>query len=205
MALDAGGGASRTPTDEDDVALITSVAGGDRQGLERLYDRFAPLLLAIAMRVLKGSRQEAEDLLHDVFFEIWQHAGDYDRTRGTVRTWMALRMRSRAFDRLKSASRSRTSSIEDGSQVLERHLPASDPAMSPDRSPDRTRVREALTALPPEQRTVIEMQVFDDLSCSEIAEKIGVPIGTVKSRLAAALRKLKAQLLPGGIEVLEGT
>src|SRR5947209_8365265 len=114
MAVDVGGGGYVRPRlDEDDVRLITSVANGDRKSLEQLYERYAPLLLGVGMKILRGGRQEAEDLLHDVFFEIWQHAGDYDRNRGSVRTWMLLRMRSRAFDRLKSAERSRTRSLED--------------------------------------------------------------------------------------------
>src|SRR3954468_1878594 len=113
MPADVAGGAVKPRLDEDDVTLITSVANGDRQGVEVLYERYAPLLLGVGLKILRGSRQEAEDLLHDVFFEIWQHAGDYDRNRGSVRTWMLLRMRSRAFDRLKSVERSRTTSLDE--------------------------------------------------------------------------------------------
>src|SRR5947207_7437050 len=118
MPADVAGGAFGSRSDEDDGSMITGVANGDRRALERLYERYAPLLLGVGLKILRGGRPEAEDLLHDVFVEIWQHAGDYDRNRGSVRTWMLLRMRSRAFDRLKSAERSRTRSLEDTNQVV---------------------------------------------------------------------------------------
>ena len=98
------GGARPEPaaTDEDDVALVRAMAGGDRRALAALYDRHASYLLALGLRILKN-RGEAEDLLHDVFLEVWRSAGDYDLNRGRVRTWLVIRMRSRALDVVKSA------------------------------------------------------------------------------------------------------
>jgi len=173
-------------TDDDDVALVTAMAGGDRDALAALYDRYASYLLALAMRVLKH-RGEAEDLLHDVFLEVWRSARDYDPRRGRVRTWLVIRMRSRALDVVKSARVSRRSGDE---QVLERIVAEVDLSSSP----DQRRVRAALGTLSPDQRAVLELAYFDGLSCSEIADKLTVPIGTVKSRVAAALTKMRHAL-----------
>jgi RNA polymerase sigma-70 factor (ECF subfamily) len=171
---------------DPDVELVRAVAGGDRAALAVLYDRYSGIMFALAVRIVR-ERREAEDLLHDVFLEVWRTAKDYDPERGRVRTWLAIRMRSRAIDLQKSARVSRN--VGDDS-VLDRV--ASDSDVSD--SPDRTRVRRAVAELPPDQRAVLELGYFDGLSCSEIAEKLGTPIGTVKSRAAAALGKLRQQL-----------
>ncbi len=184
------------PRPDDDKALVYAVAAGDRRALSQLYDRYAAALLGVALAVLRGSRAEAEDLLHDVFVEIWQHAGDYDPARASVRTWMTLRMRSRALDRLKSAGRSRASSLDEAPHLA--NVVDADRAseQSPDHAPDHAVVRRALGGLPAEQRDVIRLQYYEGLSSAEVAERLGVPIGTVKSRTAAVMRKLGGALRP---------
>lgn len=172
--------------DEDDVALVRGIAEGDRQALARLYDRYASILLALGLRIVRD-RREAEDLLHDVFLEVWRSAKDYDLTRGRVRTWLVIRMRSRALDVAKSARVSRRSGDPD---VLERMVADGDVGGSP----DRQRVRAALAELTADQRQVLELGYFEGLSCSQIAERIGIPIGTVKSRLAAGLTRMRQAL-----------
>src|SRR5262252_9903085 len=92
--------------DADDVRLVAAMVAGDAEALARLYERHAPLLLGLAMRIVRD-RREAEDLLHDVFLEAWRSAKDFDPKRGRVRTWLAIRMRSRALDLQKSARVSR--------------------------------------------------------------------------------------------------
>lgn len=176
-------------SDADDVALIEAMAGGDRAALASLYDRHASTLLALGLRILRN-RGEAEDLLHDVFLEVWRAAKDYDTSRGRVRTWLVIRMRSRALDVVKSA---RVSRRTDDDTVVAQVVAADDPSASP----DRARVRAALGEVPADQRAVLELAYFDGLSCSEIADRIAVPIGTVKSRLAAGLSKLRLTLAPG--------
>src|SRR5712692_6603075 len=95
--------AARAPDlQPSDPELIERIAGGDRQALAALYDRYASSLLGAGMRTLK-QRRDAEDVLHDVFVEVWQQAGDYDPMRGSVKAWLFLRMRSRAIDRLRLA------------------------------------------------------------------------------------------------------
>jgi RNA polymerase sigma-70 factor (ECF subfamily) len=172
--------------DDDDVVLVRAVAAGDRAALARLYDRYASILLALALRIIRD-RREAEDLLHDVFLEVWRSAKDYDGARGRVRTWLIIRMRSRALDVTKSARVSRRSGDP---EVIERMVAEGDISGSP----DRARVRAALAELTADQRRVLELAYFDGQSCSEIAERIGIPIGTVKSRLAAGLGKLRQTL-----------
>jgi len=181
--------ASNIGTEADDAALIRAVAGGDRHALAALYDRYSAVMMAIAQRILRTPR-EAEDLLHDVFLEVWRHAGDWDAERGTVRAWMLLRMRSRALDRRKSAAFSRNVGLGDHAGDVPRAHADEDPTLGA----DRAAVTRALAELPEEQRTVLTLSYYEGLSCSEIAEQIRVPIGTVKSRAAAALAKLRAAL-----------
>ncbi len=183
---DGGGGAEPDP----DVEIVRAIAAGDRAAVATLYDRHSAMLLGLALRIVRD-RREAEDLLHDVFLEVWKSAKSYDPVRGRVRTWLAVRMRSRALDQQKSARVSRNAGDD---SVLERVAAESDLAGAP----DRTRVRQALLALPAEQRQVLELGYYEGLSCSEIAERIGAPIGTVKSRVAAALGKLRTSLGEAG-------
>lgn len=176
-------GGTDTPTDDAalDAALVARMAEGDRQALSELYERHSPILLGLAMRIVRN-RLEAEDLLHDVFLEAWRSAKDFDPKRGRVRTWLAIRMRSRALDLQKSARVSRNA----GDAGLETLVDEGD-----GKSPDHARVRAALAELGPDQRKVLELAYFEGLSCTEIAAKVSVPVGTVKSRLAAGLDRLR--------------
>lgn len=169
-----------------DAALVARMATGDRAAMAELYDRHSSILLGLALRIVR-ERREAEDLLHDVFLEAWRAAKDFDPKRGRVRTWLAIRMRSRALDLKKSARVSRNAG-DAGLDVI-----VDD---SPKVSPDHARVRGALAALGPDQRTVLELAYFEGLSCTEIAQRISIPVGTVKSRLAAGLERLRAQVGP---------
>jgi RNA polymerase sigma-70 factor (ECF subfamily) len=173
-----------------DSALVRAMADGDRDALAHLYARFAASLLSVGLRIL-GERREAEDLLHDVFLEAWRNASRYEPARGTVRAWLLMRMRSRALDRKKSAGFSRSVPLEEG-RAAERELARGDEGAF---ASDRQTVRRALEELPGEQRRVLELAYFEGLSSSEISARIAVPIGTVKSRVAAAMAKLRAGLV----------
>lgn len=183
------GGGLESFDNGEDVQLIASMVRGDRGALASLYDRYATLLLAVATRIL-ADRREAEDLVHDVMLEVWRHSPDYDIARGTVRAWILIRLRSRALDRKKSVGATRVVAVDPERLHQERDSLAEDPAFGP----DRTAVRRALAALPDDQRTVLALAYFEGLSSSEIAERIDTPIGTVKSRVAAALAKLRLGL-----------
>lgn len=174
--------------DMDDVAVIAQAARGEVQALATLYDRYAGLLLSMANRML-GDKTMAEDLVQDVFMEVWRRAHAFDSSRGSVRTWLLVRLRSRALDRLRSARHRREVTVDD----VGPREPAPAPE-DPELSPDRALVRQAIASLPDDQRRVIELSYFQGLSSSEIAAQMGSPLGTVKSRTAAALSKLRAAM-----------
>lgn len=177
-------GSDLPPDDAQDEALVTAMAAGDRAALATLYERHSALLLGLALRIVR-ERREAEDLLHDVFLEAWRSAKDFDPKRGRVRTWLAIRMRSRALDLQKSARVARNT----GDGGLELLVDEAEGA-----SPDHRRVRSALAELGSDQRRVLELAYFEGLSCSEIAERVAIPVGTVKSRIAAGLERLRSGL-----------
>jgi RNA polymerase sigma-70 factor (ECF subfamily) len=169
------------------------MARGDRAALAVLYQRHAPRLLALGRGIL-GDLAEAEDLLHDVFLEAWRHSADFSSERGTVATWLALRTRSRAIDRRRAAPRVKRTDI-DHQELLE----VSDPLADPSRIVDRGKLRPALLCMSAEERQVIALGYFEGLSSSEIAERVGAPIGTVKSRTRTALEKLRDWFATGGV------
>jgi RNA polymerase sigma-70 factor, ECF subfamily len=181
---------SATPGDDAalDAALVAKMASGDRGALATLYERHSGILLGLAMRIVRD-RREAEDLLHDVFLEAWRSAKDFDPKRGRVRTWLAIRMRSRALDLQKSARVSRNA----GDAGLEAVVDDNESA-----TPDHARIRAALADLGPDQRRVLELAYFEGLSCTEIAARVAIPVGTVKSRIAAGLDRLRTGLARGG-------
>lgn len=175
---------------EEDVRDVAEVARGDRGALARLYERHAPRMLAIGERIV-GDRREAEDLLHDVFVEVWRHAGDYDPERASVKAWLYLRMRSRCLDRVRSAAWARTRT-----QAEDPRREAQAPPSNGKGSEGST-VRRALSELPQEQRAVLLLGYYEGLSSAEIAERLELPVGTVKSRVAAAMSKLRTRLRAG--------
>ena len=176
-----------TASDADDAAIVARMAAGQQPALAELYDRYSSLLLGVGVRML--GRGEAEDVLHDVFVEVWKRAKDFDPARGTVRAWLALRMRSRCLDRKKSPRLARSVSFDDSEQAR-RAAPEHDPLLRM----ERERVRAALAALTADQRAVVDLAYFAGLSTQEIGDQLGVPQGTVKSRLFAAREKLARAL-----------
>jgi RNA polymerase sigma-70 factor (ECF subfamily) len=174
-----------------DLDLVRAVAHGERSALAALYDRYAGLLNQLGRRILRDA-QESEDVVHEVFMELWQRAGDYDPDRGAVRTWIMLRMRSRCLDRVRSARMTRSVALSPND--LDACAGAPVELLDETRGPDRARLRQEMGSLPQAQRQVLELGYFEGLSCSEIAERLALPIGTVKSRVAAALDKLRVSM-----------
>jgi RNA polymerase sigma-70 factor (ECF subfamily) len=173
---------------ERDHGLIAAVATGDEAALAALYDCHAAALLGVALRILK-TRQDAEDLVHDVFIEAWQRASDFDAARGSVRSWLLVRTRSRAVDRLRSLEAARRRGLLARAEASEEETQVA-PIWD---GLDRLRAKRALDALPAAQRALVELAYFEGLSCSEMAERCGIPIGTVKSRLSAGMAKLRQE------------
>lgn len=173
---------------DDDVRCVQALVRGDQAALAELYDRYAGLMLAVGHRIL-GNRREAEDLLHDVFLEAWRAAKSFDPARGTVRAWLVLRMRSRAVDRIRAAQRDRVVLHPEG-EPRER----GEAAPPLDALGDRDRIRGAVAQLPSDERAVLELVYFGGRTGTEVAEALEVPLGTVKSRLARAIRHLRDAL-----------
>ena len=184
------GAAGISPRAGDDRALVAAIAAGDQQALGMLYDRHAPKLLGLARRML-GDQAAAEDLLHDVFLEVWQHAAAYAPARGTVSAWLTIRTRSRALDRIGRGTR-QALAVERaaGEQPPPAELPGAVAAL------DGARLRDLVARLPAELVTVLELAYFEGLSATEIAPRTGTPVGTVKSRMARALALLRDALEP---------
>lgn len=183
----------QTRIQEGDEALVKRMAAGDETAFAALYDRYASLLYGLACRML-GPSQDAEDAVQDVFMQAWTGAGTYDPGRGSVRSWLALACRSRCLDRLRrSRTRARREAAAAAPQAAE------DCALSHpewERARLAAEVRQAVAQLPPEQRRAIEEAFFGGLSHSEVAEKTGEPLGTVKTRLRLAAKKLSEKLRP---------
>jgi RNA polymerase sigma-70 factor (ECF subfamily) len=174
---------------------MAAAAVGDESALGELYDRHAGAMLGVALRILK-LRQDAEDLVHDVFVEAWQKAADFDASRGSVRSWLLVRVRSRGVDRLRSLTSARRRGLFGDGEAAPEAADASLPAAWD--APDRERARKALDGLPEPQRTLVELAYFEGMTCSEMAAHCAIPLGTVKSRLSAALAKLREALVAGG-------
>jgi len=173
----------------EDAGLVMAMANGDQSALQPLYERYSGWMLAIAIKILHN-RREAEDLLHDVFLEAWRKAADYDPERGTVRGWLTLRMRSRSLDRVRSARISRSVPLEIGFPEWRSLRSDDDPALHH----ERDLVRKAVMDLPDESRQVLLLAYFEGLSATGVSERLGIPVGTVKSRVASAKSKLRSVL-----------
>ncbi|WP_428267204.1 sigma-70 family RNA polymerase sigma factor [Haliangium sp.] len=179
-----------------DVDLVQAMAAGDSEvALTRFYERFAGMVMAILLRML-GSRAEAEELLQEVFLELWRRTEQYDPRRASVATWVATIARSRALDALRARQR----------RGGGRHMPVEDVSMQ---APAETRpdnqtasslrsaaVHRALAQLSEPQREVLELSYFEGLSHREIAARLDQPVGTVKSRVLAAMKILRVALAP---------
>ena len=184
---------ARPQSDAEEAALIQGVAGGDERAFASLYDRYGPILFGLLLRILH-SRPEAEDVLQEVFLQVWQQARSFDAARGRAFTWLVTLARSRAIDRLRaldSRERAARRSAEDAPPQGEGEEAADDAALREERAGV---VREALAALPDEQRQVLLLAYLDGMSQSEIAAARGQPLGTVKTRTRAGLKRLSELL-----------
>jgi RNA polymerase sigma-70 factor, ECF subfamily len=179
--------------DED---LLSLVVEGDAEAFATLYDRHARAAYSLAFRMM-GEKQAAEDLLQDALLKAWRGATSYRPERGSVRTWVLSIVHNRGIDQLRSlASRRRTQ------ERVEADAPRSQPSEAFSeawRNSQRDRVREALGALPPEQLKVLELAYFSGYTHEEIADLLGLPLGTVKGRMRLGLKKLRDHFEARGI------
>lgn len=171
---------------------MKAIAARDEAALAQLYDRYRVILFGLLMRIL-GNREEAEDVLQEVFLQVWRKAEDFDETRGRPFTWLVTLGRSRGIDRLRTlASRERVA--EAGAREASEEI--SDAASDAFRSEQRGLVNNALAQLPDEQKGPLMLAYFDGLTQSEIATRLGAPLGTVKTRMRTGLIRLR-ELLAG--------
>lgn len=177
----------------DDYALLRAIAERDVQAMRVFYDRHSPLVYALCLRMLRN-RQDAEDLLVRIMMEVWESADRYDPARSSPRTYLMMLTRSRAID----AARSRASRGPKGVPLTydpgRVDLSADDPAERLVNAEDHQRIRDLLQDLEAGQREAIEMAYFDGLTQSQIADRLKLPLGTVKSRVRLGLIKLRDQL-----------
>ena len=178
----------------DDAARLADVAAGDAGALGVLYDRHIRAVYSIALRVLRDE-SEAEEVVQDVFAQVWRQASRYDRTRGTVAAWLMTIARTRAIDRLRARRARPDSAAASLDMSTEPLAPSIDPAVVIDAERDARRVRLALDTLPLVQRLALELAYFEGLTQSEIAERLEEPLGTVKTRIRLGLLKLRDALL----------
>ena len=180
------------PAQENDVELLKAIAARDEAALAQLYDRYRTILFGLLMRIL-NNREEAEDVLQEVFLQVWRKAADFDESRGRPFTWLVTLARSRGIDRLRTlAARERVA--EAGAREVSDEV--SDAATDAFKSEQRGLVSDALAKLPDEQKSPIMLAYFDGLTQSEIATRTGAPLGTVKTRMRTGMIRLR-ELLAG--------
>jgi len=195
-----------TPPSADWSQLLLGVAAGDSCALADLYDAASNVVHGLALRIL-SDREMAEDVVVEVFAQVWRDAKSYDPTRGTVASWILSATRSRAIDILRSRKRDRATDPIESAAHLASGLPSPEEASE---LGERQRfVRLALDGLTAEQREVIELAYFSGLSHSEIALKLNQPLGTIKTRMRLAMIRLRELLghlsLPKAADLKEGT
>jgi RNA polymerase sigma-70 factor (ECF subfamily) len=180
-----------------DEELMHLVRGGDARAFEIVYERHAGVAFSLAYRIV-GTRPAAEDVTQEAFVSIWRSGGRYDRSRGSVRTWVLGIVHNRAIDGLRRAAvhDRRRASDENLAERLEATERTDVEAA---RREESVVVRDALRSLPPEQTQVIELAYFGGFTHTEIAEMLTMPIGTVKGRMRLGLVKLRERLGQEGV------
>lgn len=177
------------------ASLMQRMANGDQSALAAFYDGTSRLVYGLILRVLNGDGSTAEEVLLDVYSQVWRQAASYDRSRGTPLAWLTTIARSRAIDRLRSGwqEQIRKEPLE---TVNDRETIAANPEEMTVASERQRFVRSALNSLSPEQREVIELAYYGGLSHSEIAARLNQPLGTVKTRTRLGMLKLREALAP---------
>ncbi len=172
--------------------LVEAVAAGDQLALRTLYDRSHRLVFTLTMRIL-GNHASAEEVMLDVFHDVWRRASSYDGKGGSVLGWVMNQARSRAIDRLRFEGRKkRTQSVADGEQMLAMTMQA-----AAEGSEEARVLQQALQALTPDERQAIEAAYFSELTYVEVAARLDQPLGTIKTRIRSALGKLRRALTTG--------
>jgi RNA polymerase sigma-70 factor, ECF subfamily len=171
-----------------DAAILRQIAGRDPRGVELLYDRYGGVAFALAYRLL-GERGSAEDVVQEAFLNVWRQGATYDTRRGTVRTWLLTIVHHRAIDQMRSVrSKMGADTVIDDAMPL----PAKEDTWTEVvQGLEHEWIRQAMATLPPEQRQVVDLAYYGGFTHTEIAQRVGIPLGTVKGRMRLALDKLR--------------
>ncbi len=174
-----------------DEELLLAVARGDQAAFERLHDRLAPLVYGIVRRVVRDPDQ-SEEVTQEVLVEVWRTATRFDPDRGAARSWVATMAHRRAVDRVRSeqASRARTETVGIREQVRD----YDEVSEQVERRLEYQQVRDALSALTDLQREVVELAYFQGYTYRQVAELLGTPLGTIKTRMRDGLIRLRDEL-----------
>ena len=192
-----------------DEALLASIANGDQAAFETLYGRYADLVYSIALRVV-ADQGIAQDVAQEVFLRIWRHPALFDETRGRFVSWLMSVARNRAVDEVRSRGRRRLREVTAPAGADDPADPqAVDPPTAAQLSAEREAVHAGLATLPQDQRVAIELAYFGGMTQQEIASVLNTPLGTVKTRIRLAMRKLRIRLEdlldhPEASEALQG-
>ena len=170
----------------DEILLISRIAEQDQIALSLLYTRYAKIIYTIAYKILNSS-EESEEIVLDVFTQVWRIAKNYNSKKARVDTWLFMLTRSRALDRLRTHERF-NKAITASEDALMMHYNPEQDVLIQERS---SYIKACLEQLPNEQRLVLELAYFSGLSHSEIAAKTGSSLGTVKTRIRLGLKKLR--------------
>jgi len=182
-----------TRIEQEDRELIRRMASKDSQALDAFYDRYHRVAFSLIYRIV-GIREDAEDVLVDVFWQVWQQASRYDESRGKPIAWLLTIARTRAIDCLRSTGRQPQGGGENlETKEVRPREPAPDPFVLADR---RQAVRDALKALSDEQRVPLELAYFQGMSHTEIATALNQPLGTIKDRIRNGMMHLRKRLKP---------
>jgi RNA polymerase sigma-70 factor, ECF subfamily len=179
---------SGTERRASDAALIEAIVQRDQTALAALYDRYAGMLSSVLNRILRD-QQAAEEILQDIFFQLWRAPSRFDPARGSLPAWLMVIARNRAISRLRRHNPAAGEELLDTSAVSTFNIETAAAQQQL-----LGRVKGALENLPAEQRTAIELAYFEGMSHSEIARRTGDPLGTVKTRLRSAVETLKRTL-----------
>lgn len=167
------------------MALLEKVVQRDEAALAALYDRYAGMLSSVLNRILRDT-QSAEEILQDIFFQLWRTASRFDAARGSLPGWLMVIARNRAISRLRRRNPAAGDELMENTVVLPVHLESE---MAQQQLLGR--VKGAIENLPQEQRATVELAYFEGLTHGEIAKRTGDPLGTVKTRLRSALETLR--------------
>lgn len=187
---------AHSSAEADDRDLVRQVRSADEEAFRALFRRYGPLAKGLAFRVVR-QRSMAEEIVQEAFLALWRDPASYREDRGTFRSWLLATVHHRAVDMVRREEAQRRRSLEQQAAAAEEDI-ADSVADSVDLAGTRKRVREALEGIAPAQRLILEKMYFEGKAQTDIAQDLGIPLGTVKSRTLLGMRRLRLLLLEEG-------